>query len=105
MTRTLTLVILILVLGYGSLKAWPLLRGPLLELDSPLEGASAQAMTVAGTALHTRTLFLDGSPLLIDESGRFSQTLTLPPGGAILSLTATDRFGRSETLTRTVFVP
>jgi hypothetical protein len=48
---------------------------------------------------------LDGSPLLIDEKGHFSTELVLPVGGAILSLTATDRFGKTESVRRTIFVP
>ncbi len=100
-------IVLALLLIYGLTRAWPLLTGPSITLSSPTEGASVPDgfVTVAGTAHHTETLTLDGGPLLIDEQGAFSTSLLLPHGSAILSLTATDRFGRSATKRRAVFVP
>lgn len=98
---------LILLAGYGVIKALPLLEGPRLTLSSPLDGARIDSgvVEITGVARHTEKLTLDGAPLLIDEHGNVSTTLTLPRGGAILSLTVSDRFGRSHTVERTVYVP
>lgn len=105
--RTGIAIVLVLLLGYGLKEAWPLLSGPTLALSSPQNGESFQNsfITISGTAVHTQSVSLDGNPLLTDQNGHFSTTLTLPQGGAILTLTATDRFGRSRTIRRTVFVP
>ena len=105
--RVGTAAILIILVAYGVYKAVPLLSGPEIRLSSPAEGQSFPDgfVQIQGTALHTEKLILDGAPLLIDESGRFSTTLVLPHGGAILSLTATDRFGKTEHLERSIFVP
>lgn len=97
--------VLILVLGYGLIKAVPLITGPEIRLDNEVPGAAPGVITISGRALHTETLLLNGGILLIDSDGNFSKTLTLPPGSAILSLTATDRFGRSVYERREVFVP
>lgn len=107
LVRIGTVLALIILIGYGAWKGAPLLAGPHLILTSPTEGQSFPDgfVKVTGQALHTENLSLDGAPLLIDESGHFDTTLVLPPGGAILSLTATDRFGKSESVTRTIFVP
>ena len=98
-------IILALVIGYGLVKAWPLLSGPEIRFDPEVVGAAPGVVTLSGQALHTETLTLNGGILLIDDHGRFEKTLTLPPGSAILSLTATDRFGRSVYERREVFVP
>jgi hypothetical protein len=98
-------IILILVLGYGLVKAWPLLRGPEIRLNPEVPGQAAGVVTISGRAVHTETLLLNGGILLIDSDGNFEKTLTLPPGNAILSLTATDRFGRSVYERHDVFVP
>lgn len=105
--RGIVAIVLVLLVLYGGFKAAPLVMGPTLSLTSPRSGESIDggAVTVAGVAHHTEKLSLDGAPLLIDEQGRFSTVLDLPHGGAILSLTVTDRFGRSKTLERSVFVP
>ena len=107
MIRTGTFILLLLLTGYGIYKGLPLLKGPEIHLTSPLEGQSFGDgfVLITGVASRTENLAMNGSPLLIDATGHFSTTLVLAPGGAILSLTATDRFGSSESVRRTIFVP
>lgn len=99
-------IVLLALLGYGFIEARPLILGPRIMLDSPAQDASfdTHIVTISGTALRTQSLTLDGTPLLIDTSGKFYTILTIPSGGSILSLQATDRFGRTTTLTRTVLI-
>ncbi len=105
--RTAIATALLVLLGYGATRAWPLVAGPTLAIASPQRHQSIPGarVSIEGIATHTETLWLDGAPLLIDEAGHFSTSLVLPSGGAILSLTATDRFGHEITERRTVFVP
>lgn len=107
MFRTLAAVTLALLAGYGVIKAVPLLIGPEIKIDSPIAYQTARDgfITISGTAIHTQELTLNGAPFLIDEKGRFETILLLPQGGAILSLTATDRFGRHTSVERNVYVP
>ena len=100
-------LVLALLVIYGAIEAWPLVRGPVLTINSPQNGQTFGdgAVIITGTTHHTETLSLNGSTLLMNEAGHFETTLLLPRGSAILSLNATDRFGRSTTLRRTVFVP
>lgn len=100
-------VVLLLLVGYGLLEARHLVQGPAIELVSPTSYTSYPGgfIEISGRARNTEELSLNGGPLLIDEEGRFSDTILLPSGGGILSLTATDRFGRTVTERRTIFVP
>lgn len=102
--RVISTVLLSLVLVYGLFKALPLIRGPYIVVSSLSTNADGLT-TLTGTAVHTDTLSFDGGILLIDGTGHFSTSLMLPRGGVILTLTATDRFGRSRTLERTVVTP
>ncbi|MBY0110983.1 hypothetical protein K2Y00_03220 [Patescibacteria group bacterium] len=106
MIRAVIAVVLLLLLAYGIKEAYPLLAGPDIRIDSPTERQTVPSgeVLVAGVASRTETLYLNGGPLLIDQDGNFSTSLTLPQGGAILSLTATDRFGRTRTMTRTIYI-
>lgn len=107
MTRYLIGTVLAVLIGYGILEAWPLLRGPTLSISSPIDAASYPQGIVAvqGEALRAVALTLNGAPLLHDQNGRFSSTLTFPRGSSILTFVATDRFGRKVTERRTIFVP
>jgi hypothetical protein len=105
-TRSIAALFLLALLAYGAVASWPLLAGPQIAIASPLSFATLTGgeAIIEGTAHHTETLWLNGAPLLMDEQGHFRAALTLPSGGAILSLTATDRFGREVTERRSVFV-
>lgn len=94
-------LLLSLVAAYGAFKAWPLLSGPRIEV-SVISDPGTGLTTLSGKALHTETLLLNGGTLLIDEEGSFATTLTLPRGTGILTLSATDRFGRSTSEQETV---
>lgn len=104
--RTIAAIVLLALLAYGAVAAWPILSGPELVIASPERFASPEGglVLIEGQARHTETLWLNGAPLLMDERGNFHATLTLPSGGAILSLTATDRFGREITERRSVYI-
>ncbi len=106
-TKSIAAVTLAVLLLYGGLKAAPLLLGPQLTLSSPADGQTLAngVLPITGVAHHTEKLALDGAPLLIDEHGAFHTLLVLPQGSAILTLTVSDRFGRSHTVKRTVYVP
>ena len=107
MTKYLIAAVLAVVLAYGLFEAWPLLAGPSLTIDSPIEGGvfADGIVSVSGTALRTNSLTLAGAPLLPDQHGGFSATLTFPHGGSILTFVAADKFGRIITKTRDIFVP
>lgn len=105
--RTLALIIVSILLLYGAIKALPLLSGPELTVLSPAPYASLPDgyLPIRGVAKYTETVQLNGNLLLIDQEGRFETLLLLPPGNAILVVTATDRFGRTVEERREVFIP
>ena len=107
MTKRLIVAVLLIIGSYGGFKAWSLIVGPALHIDSPAENVSVPGgiVEVRGKALRAATLTLDGAPVLRDQDGSFSSILTFPRGGSILTFAATDRFGRSVTATRFIFVP
>jgi hypothetical protein len=105
--RSAIAVALLILVGYGAIEAAPLVMGPSLSVSSPVDGTTSPdgLVAVSGTAKRVTALSLNGDPLLIDEKGAFSRLIVLPRGGAILTLTATDRFGRSITKEESVYVP
>lgn len=107
LVRTLIGIVLLALLGYGFVEAEPILVGPTLTISTPENGAlvASGIVSVSGTAKRATTLTLDGAPLLPDQSGSFSTTLAFPKGTSILTVVAKDRFGRTITNTRSIFVP
>ena len=107
MTRYLLLALLAVLIGYGLIEARALILGPTLSISSPQNNGSYPGgiVDVSGHASRTASLSIDSLPVLPDQNGSFSSTLTFPKGSSILTFVAADRFGRTITKTRTIFVP
>lgn len=107
MIKYLIGAVLLIGVCYGGIEAWPLIAGPTLVIASPTNNATSAngIVSVGGKVERTAILTLDGTTVLHDQNGSFSSTLTFPRGGSILTFVATDRFGRTVTATRAIFVP
>ena len=107
MLKYLIGAVLLIGAGYGGVKAWPLVAGPELSIDSPAPNATFPngIVSIEGRAVRAATLTLDNAALLRDQDGSFLSTRTFPRGGSILTFVATDRFGRTVTATRSILVP
>jgi Glucodextranase, domain B len=107
MTKYIILVVILVIVGYGLIKAWPLIEGPSLSINTPQNNATFDGGIVAikGNAARASQVTLDGAPMLHQENGDFSVTLAFPSGVSELTFVATDFFGRKVTAERTIFVP
>ena len=107
MTKYLIGAVLIVFIGYGCIEAWPLVNGPSLFIDSPVNDTSFPngIVSVRGKAARAASLTLNGASILHDRDGGFSSTRTFHRGGSLLTFLVIDRFGRTVTATRSIFVP
>src|SRR3989344_4029018 len=89
--------VLVILVSYGLIKAWPLIVGPSISIISPTDNAAFPGgiVVIRGKAERAAVTTLNGASLLHDQNGEFSSTLTFPSGGSILTFIATDRFGRT----------
>lgn len=93
-------VVIFLSLGlYAYLQSREFLQGPVLNIQTPENGALATTSFSAlqGTARNVSFLTLNGSQIFTDEQGRFREPLLLSEGYTIMLLEARDRFGHTAT--------
>ena len=99
---TFILILTLTIIGYSLFQARNIIRGPLVEINSPQSGAvlSESFISILGTAKNISSISMNDRPIFIDEHGRFRETLLLSYGYNIITIKATDKFGRktSETL-------
>lgn len=98
---------LMALVAYGLIEAHALLSGPTLFVDTPIDGEQYLdgLVPIQGTMQYGVSLMLNGAALLPNQDGRFETVLAFSSGSSILTLVATDRFGRRVTKTRTIYVP
>jgi len=92
----LFLLLGLFLIGYGAFEARRLIEGPEIVVLSPTDGAatSTELITIAGAAKNIAFLTINDAPAYTDESGNFSELLSPTPGVTVITVAATDRFGR-----------
>lgn len=96
MQRAIIALVIILVAGYGLFEARKVLEGPEIAIDSPTDGSatSSALVVVQGTAQNIAFLTINDAPAYTDPSGKFVYTIAPPAGYTVVTVAATDRFGR-----------
>ncbi len=89
-------LVVILIGGYGVFRAQTLAEGPKINISEPIDGSlvSQSLLMVSGTAKNISFLNLNGAQIFTDEAGLFKEKILLFRGYNIITLEASDRFGR-----------
>lgn len=92
----ISLVCVLIVVGYGLFEARKLIEGPQVTIETPKNGSatSTTAVVISGTADNISFLTINDAPAYTDESGHFSLTLSPPTGYTVFTVAGVDRFGR-----------
>lgn len=81
---------------------------PTLSITAPAEGlvTNTAELTVTGTTNDATskpvTVTINGEPVTVETDGSFSKAITLTPGANQITVIATDKAGKSTTVTRNV---
>lgn len=106
MRRGLFIALALLVIGYGIFEARRLVSGPELSIETPANGSatSSAAVVVSGIARNISFLTINDAPIYTNEDGHFYEVLTPPFGYTVITVAASDRFGRSISKSVTINV-
>lgn len=104
--RILMVCCLALVASYFAYQARAWILAPEITVTSPADGATllTPRVVVEGEAEETLELTINGLKAYSDETGHFSQELLLPPGIHRIEVTARDKFGKEQSVTRQIVV-
>src|SRR5687767_372728 len=91
---TLISLLVLIVIGYSLFQAWKLIRGPVIEIYTPQNGATynQSLIEIEGKARNISYINLNGRPIFTDKEGYFQEKLLLYPGYNIIKLEASDKF-------------
>ena len=108
--RGISLILLVVLgvalIGYGLFEARKLIEGPVITIEYPRDGSatSSAAVVIAGVAENISFLSINDAPAYTDETGHFAETLSPPAGYTVVTVAATDRFGRRSSKSVTITV-
>jgi hypothetical protein len=93
----LVVIVAGVIVTYAYYKTRDFVRGPIVIITSPVNGATVNdsLMEVTGKAERIAYISLDDRPIFTDENGNFREKLLLYPGYNIISIKASDKFNRS----------
>lgn len=96
MTRTLVVLAVLIILGYGAFEARRLVEGPEITIVSPQDGTatSSSLVLIAGTAQNISFLTINDAPAYTDQQGNFVENFSPATGYTVVTVAAVDRFGR-----------
>ena len=92
----LGVIVATFILAYTASRFWGFLEGPTIDVVSPQNGltATSSLLTIEARAKYIAFITLNDRQIYIDEDGRLFEQLLLQSGYNIISIKATDRFGR-----------
>ncbi|OHA58977.1 MAG: hypothetical protein A2571_01205 [Candidatus Vogelbacteria bacterium RIFOXYD1_FULL_44_32] len=89
-------VVLLICIIYAGFKMTALIKGPAIEILSPTAGNiyASELVVVKGKVERITKIYMNDRQIFTDNEGHFSEPLLLFSGYNILTLKATDAFGR-----------
>jgi len=95
--RTSVIVLVALaIIGYAIWRSLDYARGPAIVISAPENGSTILSSTtdVIGRADRVNSLSVNGKAISLDERGNFKETLIVFPGLNLITIDASDQFGR-----------
>jgi len=96
MRRTATALLILAIVLYGLFQARNLIQGPVITVHEPQNGEVVHTafVDISGEVKNISEITLNDRHIFVDEEGRFREQLLLAEGYTIMTLDASDRFGR-----------
>lgn len=95
----------LIVLGYLFFQYRAAFLPPYLAVTNPQQDSkTAQNVIVSGTSDSNATVTINGEPVTVSTNGTFQKDITLFPGSTTISIKATNRFGKTSVVQRTIDV-
>jgi len=97
------ILFLVLVLGFLFFQYRTAFFPPSLTISEPAENSkTSQDVVVSGATDGNATVTVNGEPVTVSSNGSFQKEITLFPGSSTITIKATNRFGKTATVERTV---
>ena len=106
LTRFVIIGFFLVVIAYAYYEGRGLLYGPSIEISNRVMEVSEPTISIEGSAERIASLRMNGKSIPVTEDGTFSELYVLTPGYNRITLSASDRYGKStERILEIVYKP
>lgn len=97
-------ILIITAILYGGWRAYPLLVGPHININTPQDGDTVASTTfqISGRVSRVKNIEIQGRPIPIDKEGNFNEVLVAQYPYTIIVINAIDFY--DKTITKTLKV-
>jgi Glucodextranase, domain B len=94
--RGLFVFVILALVAYGLFQSKKLIEGPQITIFEPQNGATltGDLVTIRGVAKNIAYIWLDDTPIFVDNNGQFDEQLVVPQGYSTIKVSAQDKFGK-----------
>src|SRR3989344_3200409 len=105
-TKYVIIGFFLVVLAYAYYEGRGLLYGPSIDVSGRVMEVSEPTVSIEGKAERIATLSMNGKMIPVTEDGAFSELYVLSPGYNRITLSASDRYGKTtERIIEVVYTP
>lgn len=98
-------VVLLAVFAYLGFQYRAMFTSPALSISSPKQNAQIKGdVTVMGKTDPSATVIINNESVTLNKQGEFTKSITLFPGKSLITVKATNRFGRETKTERNIDV-
>ena len=106
LTRYIIIGFFVVVAAYAYYEGRGLLYGPTIEVSGRVMEVTEPTVSIEGKAQGIATLRMNGKSIPVTEDGTFSELYVLTPGYNRITLSASDRYGKTtERIIEVVYTP
>ncbi len=93
---TAIIIVSTIIIGYAYFQTRSLSNGPVIEINSPVNGATASKslIKIQGNIRNATHITLNDRQIFVDEEGKLNETILLLEGYNIVEIEVTDKFER-----------
>jgi hypothetical protein len=93
-------IVIGLIALYVLFQARHIIDGPMIIVSEVAYEGTSPTVMLSGTTENIVSLSLNGRPIYTDDEGAWTETVVLPVGYTVITLTAEDRYGRVRSVTK-----
>lgn len=96
-SRGIISLVVLGILGFIGFRLYPIIHGPRIHVETLTNGETLMdsMIRISGIADYTQQLIVNGKELPLSPTGSFDEKLILNPGYNLVTIAASDRYGKT----------